>query len=89
MTDVLMWIAGIVLKTIAVCAIWVTVKHLIKNGGGTLKELLATTTMAIRYGCLRLRLSLTGKLREHAEEEEETVKEDPNRPGVKVEGTVV
>lgn len=88
MTDVLMWIAGIILKTVAVCAIWVVIKHLIRNGGGTLKELLATTTMAIRYGCLKLRLLLTNRLREHAEEEE-TVKEDPNQPGVKVEGTVV
>lgn len=88
LTDALMWIAGIVLKTIAVYAIWVTVKHLIRNGGGTLKELLATTTMAIRYGCLKLRLNLTNRLREHAEEEE-TVKEDPNQPEVKVEGTVV
>lgn len=88
MTDVLMWIAGIILKTVAICAIWVVIKHLIRNGGGTLKELLTTMTMAIRYGCLKLRLILTGKLREHAEEEE-TVKEDPNQPGVKVEGTVV
>lgn len=88
MTDVLMWIVGIVLKTIAIGAIWMTIKHLIRNGGGTLKEMLATITMAIRYGCLRLRLNLTNRLREHAEEEE-TVKEDPNQPGVKVEGTVV
>lgn len=88
MTDILMWIAGIILKTVAVCAIWVTIKHLIRNGGGTLKELLATTTMAIRYGCLKLRLNLTNRLREHAEEEE-TVKEDPNQPEVKAEGTVV
>lgn len=89
LTDAIMWIAGIVLKTIAVCAIWVTVKHLIRNGGGTLKELLATTTMAIRYGCLKLRINLTNRLREHAEEEEETNEEDPKRPEVKVEGTVV
>lgn len=86
--DVIMWIVGIVLKTAAVVGIWVVVKHLIRNGGGTLKELLMTTTMAIRYGCLRLRLNLTGKLREHAEEEE-AIKEDPNQPEVKVEGTVV
>ena len=88
MTEILSWILGIIVKTAAVCAIWVVVKHLIRNGGGTLKELLMTATIAIRYGCLKLRLILTGKLREHAEEEE-TVKEDPNRPGVKVEGTVV
>lgn len=88
MTEILSWILGIVLKTASICVIWVVVKHLIRNGGGTLKELLTTMTMAIRYGCLKLRLKLTGKLREHAEEEE-TVKEDPNRPGVKVEGTVV
>lgn len=88
MTEILTWILGIVLKTAAVCVIWITVKHLIRNGGGTLKELLATITMGIRYGCLRLRLNLTNRLREHAEEEE-TIKEDPNKPGVKVEGTVV
>lgn len=88
MTDILMWIAGIILKTIAVCAIWVTIKHLIRNGGGTLKELLATTTMAIRYGCLKLRLNLTNRLREHAEEEEPK-KEDPEEPEeVLVYGTV-
>lgn len=88
MTEILSWVLSIVLKTAVVCVIWVTVKHLIRNGGGTLKELLATTTMAIRYGCLKVRLNLTDRLRERAEEEE-TVKEDPNQPEVKVEGTVV
>ena len=88
MTEILTWILSIVLKTAAVCVIWVIVKHLIRNGGGTLKELLTTITIAIRYGCLKLRLNLTNRLREHAEEEE-AVKEDPNQPGVKVEGTVV
>ena len=88
LVDVMMWILGIVLKTAAVVGIWIGIKHLVKNGGGVLTDILTTLTTAIRYGCLKLRLSLTGKLREHAEEEE-AIKEDPNQPEVKVEGTVV
>lgn len=89
MQDILMWVAGIVLKTVAVCAVWVLVKHLVRNGAGTLKELLTTATMAIRYGCLKLRQKLVCRLQEAAKEEEEEPKEeDPEEPEVLVYGTV-
>ena len=87
MAEILSWIAGIVLKTGIALGLWIVVKHLIRNGGGTLKELLETLTTVIRYGCLKLREKMVNKLREGTEEKEETEKE--NGPGVKVEGTVV
>lgn len=87
MQDILMWVVSIVLKTVAVCAVWVLVKHLVRNGAGTLKELLTTATMAIRYGCLKLRQKLVCRLQEAAKEEEPK-KEDPEEPEVLVYGTV-
>lgn len=87
MTEILSWVIGIVIRTGIICALWIVVKHVIRSGGGTLKELLMTTTMAIRYGCLKLRAKLVDKLRENAEEKKET--EEQNGHGVKAEGTVV
>lgn len=86
MAGILSWILQIVVKTAIVVGLWIVVKHLVRNGGGTLKDLLETTTVAIRYGCLKLRAKLVAKLADKAKEEE-TEKE--NGPGVKVEGTVV
>ena len=76
------------MKTVAVCAVWVLVKHLVRNGAGTLKELLTTTTMAIRYGCLKLRQKLVFRLQEDAAKEEEPKEENPEEPEVLVYGTV-
>ena len=86
MTEILSWVLSIVLKTSLIVTIWIIIKHMIRNGGTTLSELLKTTTLAIRYGCLKLQSKLVNRLRERAEEKE-TEKKDG--PGVKVEGTVV
>lgn len=85
---ILSWILQIVLKTAVVVGLWVTVKVIIRNGGGTLKDILETLVLAIRYGCLNLKAKLVDKLiRENAEEKKET--EEQNGQGVKAEGTVV
>ena len=81
MAEILSWILQIVLKTGIVVGLWIVVKHLVRNG-----DLLETTTLAIRYGCLNLRAKMVARLADKAEEKE-TEKE--NGPGVKVEGTVV
>lgn len=87
MAGILSWILQIILKTGIVVGLWIVAKHLVRNGGGTLRDLLKTTTLAIRYGCLNLRAKLVAKLADKAEEKETEEKE--NGPGVKVEGTVV
>jgi len=79
---ILSWILQIVLKTAVVVGLWITVKVIIRNGGGTLKDILETLVLAIRYGCLNLKAKLVSKLRENAEEKKETEEQ-------KVEGTVV
>lgn len=86
MAEILSWILQIVLKTGIVVGLWIVVKHLVRNGGGTLRDLLETTTLAIRYGCLNLRAKMVARLADKAKEGE-TEKE--NGPGVKAEGTVV
>lgn len=86
MTEILSWVLQIVLKTALIVTIWLVVKHIIRNGGTTLSELLKTTTLAIRYGCLKLQSKLVNRLRERAEEKET---EEKDGPEVKVEGTVV
>lgn len=86
MTEILSWVLQIVLKTALIVTIWLVVKHIIRNGGTTLSELLKTTTLAIRYGCLKLQSKLVNRLREKAEEKET---EEKDGTDVKVEGTVV
>lgn len=88
MTAILSWVMSIVIKASIATVLWIVIRTIIRNGGGTLKELLETAGLAIKCGCLSLRMKLTDKLRKDAEEEE-TVEEGTNGPGVKVEGTVV
>lgn len=87
MAGILSWMIQIALKTVVVVLLWVAVKVIVRKGGGTFKDILETLVLAIRYGCLNLKAKLVGKLRENAEEKEET--EEQNGPGVKAEGTVV
>lgn len=70
MSGFLSWVLGIILKVCVLFAIGIIVKYLIRNGGGTLKDIIETTIIAVRYGCLKLKLKLVSKLRENAKEEE-------------------
>lgn len=88
MATILSWALGIVLKASIITVLWIVIRTIVRNGGGTLREVLETAGLAIKAGCLALRMKLTDKLRKDAEEKE-TVEEEPKGPGVKVEGTVV
>ena len=85
MVGILSWILGIAWRTALICVGFMLVKHIIRNGGGTLREILETTSLAIRAGCLTLRAKLVDKLMKR----EEVIEENPGEPGeVRVEGTV-
>ena len=88
MAGILSWVLSIVVKASIITILWIVIKTIVRNGGGTLREVLETAGLAIKAGCLTLRMKLTQKLCEKAEKEE-AVKEEPKGPGVKVEGTVV
>ena len=87
MAGILSWVLSIGIKASIITILWIVIKTIVRNGGGTLREVLETAGLAIKAGCLTLRMKLTKKLCEKAEKEE-AVKEEPG-PGVKVEGTVV
>lgn len=88
MTAILSWILNIVVKAAIATFLFIAIKTIIRNGGGTLKLVFETIGTAIRYGCLKTRLKLTEALRKDAEKEE-TEEEESRGPGVKVEGTVI
>lgn len=80
---ILTWILGIAWRTALICVGFVLVKHIIRNGGGTLKEVLETTGVLIRTGCIELRRKLVEKLKR-----EDVIEENPEVPELRVEGTV-
>lgn len=84
MVTILSWILSIAWRTALLCVAWICIKHVIKNGGGTLKEILETTGLAIRAGCIELRKKLVEKLKGKDEE----VIENPEAPKLQAEGTV-
>lgn len=84
MVGILSWILGIAWRTALICVGWICVRHIIRNGGGTLREVLETTGLAIRAGCIELRK----KLVDHLKKEEDVIELKPDEPEVEVEGTV-
>ena len=87
MTDILGWMLGVAWR-LAIIGIGFTVlKSVIRNGKGTLRELLETASLAIRAGCLAARKKLVNKLQK-AEEEEETEEIGEIAREIRVEGTV-
>lgn len=83
--EILTWILGIAWKTALLCVGWICIKQIIRNGGGTLREVLETLGLAIRAGCLTMRAKLVDKLRK---ENEDVIEENPDVPELKAEGTV-
>ena len=83
MVGILSWVLGIAWRTALLCVGWICIKQIIRNGGGTLREVLETTGLAIRAGCIELRKKLVEKLKR-----EEGVIEDPEAPEMQAEGTV-
>lgn len=83
MGSILSWILGIAWRTALLCAGFICIKQIVRNGGGTLKEILETLGLGIRAGCIELRRKLVEHLKK-----EEVIEEDPNGPEVRVEGTV-
>lgn len=83
MVGILSWVLGIAWRTALICIGWICIKQIIRNGGGTLREVLETTGLAIRAGCIELRKKLVEKLKR-----EEGVIEDPEAPEMQAEGTV-
>lgn len=88
MVGILSWILGIAWRTALICVGWILVKQIVRNGGGTLREVLETTSLAIRAGCLTLRSKLVSRLQQNAAEQEDVIKENPDVPELKAEGTV-
>lgn len=71
-------------KVFGIMAGWMLIKHLMREGTGTLKELLETIGVAIRAGCLMTKKALWAKIKEEREAE----KVEPNGEHVHAEGTV-
>lgn len=88
MNGILMWMLNIALHAAAIVLVWIGVRHLIRNGGGTLSAILETITLWIRCKCLSMKARLLGELQEKTAEKEEPVMEQPDGPEVRVEGTV-
>lgn len=71
-------------KVFGIMAGWMLIKHLMREGTGTLKELLETLGIAIRAGCLMLKKALWAKIKEEREPE----RVEPTGEQVHAEGTV-
>lgn len=70
MAGILNWILGIAWKTAVIMIGWICVRHVLRNGGSTLKEILSTIGLAIKAGCMTLRCRLLdGMQRKVAEKE--------------------
>lgn len=86
MATVLSWMIEIAWKVGILSVIWMLVRTFMKNGKGTLKELLETSALALRYGCLKARTKISEKLKERKEKEEDDEPDDDKE--CKVWGTV-
>lgn len=88
MTSVLSWMLGMAWRIAILLIAYTTLKAVLRNGNGTLKEILETIGLAIRAGCLSLKSKLIAKLRSGAEEKETEKAEESNGPEIQVEGSV-
>lgn len=96
MAGILNWLLSIAWKTAVIMIGWICVKYVLRNGGSTLREVLNTTGLAIKAGCLTLRYKLLDVMqRRVAEKEKERVEgehqpdEEPSDDGeCRVWGTV-
>lgn len=84
MWDALAMLLNISWKVFGIMLGWMLIKHLMKEGTGTVKELLETTGVAIRAGCMLAKKRLWAKIREEKEPE----RVEPNGEQVHAEGTV-
>ena len=88
MTSVLSWMLGMAWRIAILLIAYTTLKAVLRNGNGTLRDILETLGLAIRAGCLSLRGKLLAKLRSGAEEKETEEAEEPKGPEIQVEGSV-
>lgn len=88
MTSVLSWMLGMAWRIAILMIGYTALKAVLRNGNGTLKEILETIGLAIRAGCLSLRSKLVERLRSGAEEKETEKAGEPNGPEIQVEGSV-
>lgn len=68
MTEILGWMLGVGWKIAILMVGWYTLKYFVRNGTGTLKDLLETAGLAIRCACLNARKRLVARLKEEKEE---------------------
>ena len=85
MWDALAMLVNVSWKVFGVMAGWMLIKHLLREGTGTIKELLETTGVAVRAGCMMTKKYLWRKIREEREPEQQI---EANGEQVHAEGTV-
>ena len=87
MADVMMFMLGIAWKIFGLMIGWMLLKHLMREGTGTFRELLDTAAMAIKAGCLiaKQKLLLTIQERKEANLDDQAT---PDTEPVKGQGTV-
>lgn len=94
MAGILNWVFGIAWKTAIIMFVWICVKHVLRNGGTTLKEILSTISLALKAGCMTLRCKLLESMQRRVAEKERVVgkqqpDEEPSDDGeCRVWGTV-
>lgn len=70
MAGILNWLLGIAWKTAVIVFGWICVKHVLRNGGTTLKEILSTISLALKAGCMTLRCKLLESMQRRVAEKE-------------------
>jgi hypothetical protein len=83
MAGILNWLLGIAWKTAVIVFGWICVKYVLRNGGSTLKEILNTTSLAIKAGCLTLRYKLLNVMQRRVAEKEKEHVEGEHDPDEK------
>ena len=88
MMELLSWILNIMWKAAAVtAAIW-AIRTLLRNGGGTIRLMFETTILAIKYGCLNLKMKLIQRIKEKELVKVEELETCECQDGIAAEGTV-
>ena len=88
MMELLSWILNIMWKAALVTAGLWAIRALLRNGGGTIRLMFETTILAIKFGCLNLKMKLIQKLKEKEIVEVQELEPCDDHDGIAAEGTV-
>ena len=73
--EVLLWMLGLAWRALVLIGGWLIIRAVIKDGTGTMREILETTGLAIKTGCIKLNRWL---IKELSKEETKSAEESTN-----------